>query len=138
MNAGFDMSAGRILLDFVEQEDFQARVLERSGGPLRMAGGFEARIGDEEDAGIAEFAGEFAEAIEATGTEHHARRRVEVERLQRPGGRRWMDVRLHRAEPDGKDANRVDENAASARRGVFHHLTEIDGKAERDFDGEEE
>ena len=56
------MPAGRVFFDLVEHGDGQARGTERFDRPLRMAGRFEAGVGNEQDAGAAEFAGQLAEA----------------------------------------------------------------------------
>ena len=57
MRPGLHVLAGRVLFHFVEQVNLQSRFLERTDGALRMARGLESGIGDEQDAGAADFAG---------------------------------------------------------------------------------
>jgi hypothetical protein len=84
LHTRIDVAAGGILFDFVKDEDLQPRVAQRLFGALRMAGRFQAVIGDQEDSGRPELASEIAELLQATGAVDDARRRMEVERLQRP------------------------------------------------------
>ena len=96
VQAGLDVPGGRVLLDAVEDEDFQPGVAQRGQRPLRMAGRLQAGIGDQQHALAAQFARQFAEPAQRARPEDHARQRLKVERRQRArllardaGRRRW-------------------------------------------------
>ena len=84
---GGDVARGGVLLDAVEDEDFQTGRAQRGGGALRMAGRPQAGVGDEQRPRAAEFARNLAEAGEGADAEDDARGRMVVQRGQRRGGR---------------------------------------------------
>src|SRR5262249_15830033 len=79
-----DVVGGWVLFDGIEDPHVQAGVAQDRQGPLRVAGFFQAGIGDQQDPRTAEFAGQFAEARQGAGAEHDPRERLEIERRQRP------------------------------------------------------
>ena len=83
-DAGLHVPVSRVRFDVVEDEDLQARLADRLDGALRVAGGFEAGIGDQEDARLAQLAGHLAEPGERAGAVDDPRRRVVIKRAQWP------------------------------------------------------
>jgi len=65
-DARLDVAVSRVLLDAVEQEDFQASFPQRGDGALRVAGLLQAGVGDEEGARVAQLAGQLAEVFRAS------------------------------------------------------------------------
>ena len=72
LNPGRDVFGRRVFLDAIEDCNFELCFVQVIGGALRMARFLQAGVGDEQDAGAAEFAGQFAEAGECAGAEDHA------------------------------------------------------------------
>ena len=84
---GVDVPGGRVLLDVVEDEDFQAG--RRAATPAARCGWPAAsRPGSVTSSTrrAAEFARQLAQAVQRAGPEDDARQRLEVERRQRRRG----------------------------------------------------
>ena len=88
IDADADVLAGRILLDLIKDEHLEPGFLQRFQSPPRMPDGVQTRIGHEQRSRGTELPRQFAQALKRSGTEHDARRRVKIERLQRPAGSR--------------------------------------------------
>ncbi len=55
------MMLGRVLFHTVVNKNFQPGSAQGGDGPLRMAGGFQTRIGDQQHAAAAELANQLTE-----------------------------------------------------------------------------
>src|SRR5262249_6555421 len=73
---------GRVLLHAVESEDFQARFAQDLRGALRVAGVFEAGVGDQKHARAADGPHRVAEVVQSARRADDAAERLKVKRWQ--------------------------------------------------------
>ncbi len=71
-SAGGDVARGRVLLDGVEDDDFQTGLAQRRRRALRVAGRPQAGVGDEQRPRPAQLARQFAEAVQDADAEDDA------------------------------------------------------------------
>ncbi len=81
-DTGVDVPGGRVFLDRIEKKDLEAGLAQRLGGALRMAGFFQAGIGNQHDALAAQLACQCAQPVQPTHLEHHPIQRLVIERRQ--------------------------------------------------------